>query len=594
MAGDKETIIYVGEDDSYYDDVKLRFKQQYDFKDYKFVKLDDSENYLKHFVQILKLEPIIVFIDFTVKPKERTYLTRLLKREGSTKDIPTVALVEKREQLKECNSTRVDFAHIKCGEMSDIIYDPCYIAYTKSVKKPEFARAKFNKDVQMREDFRISYFSPTHMHVESDMFYSKGDILELNTEINKKIMPSNHFIVRAAYTSDLYYDYKFGYDLDYVFVDKPELEEVDGDEKVTEMVNQEKITEYKDNLRFSKKKVQAWVQDNLSDQDQKTKILIIDKNMQFITEQEKSLDEYNYIFRIKTELEELDELDKVRPSIIAFQFYEIIEDEEDEEDEDGKKKPKKDKKKDEAPKANAIEQLTLLVKKIKTMQNYSPFIVVFNCVKFTSQSFQDSFQFPMILADRDLLNFDKLIEFAKVYEKKQKTKLESAIKTKVAQLKKQDPTKYRRLSVDDFKEKRFYPKSSSPLSFASCSYLIQLTSMTESDLTFTAEEEFIGDQFRLTFPVPMYFRIVPVDEKKFTVDQRRNLYVALIHSVGEEEKKKIRQFVNEIFFTELTLKREKEKEEFKLKNEAALAEKDKSKQTSDQELDQELDQVKKE
>src|SRR3989339_232827 len=563
-------IVYVGSDTSYFNDVRVRFKNSYPQVEYKFMPLESSDDYHQTFLQILELKPLIIYVDFSGKGKVRTYLTRLLKREVSTRNIPLVALVEKEEQLKECNATGVDFTHIKCGEISDVVYDPCSLVYTRSVKKPDYVRARFVKDAELFEDFRIGYYTASYMRAESNMKYGKGDIVEIETAIPEKVMPSHHFIVRNVQESDLFYDYRYAYDLDYVFVDKPETIDVEGgDAKVVELANQERMDEYKNNLILTKKKVSSWVDDSLSSTAPKTtKILIIDKTMRFFANMDKPIEDYPYGIRCQTELFDLDYLEKIRPNIIAFEFFEIV----DEESGDvGKKKAATTTKESGQKSRNAVEQLTLMVKKIKSMQNFSPFIVVFNCHKFNSKSFQDSLQYPTILVDTLTLDMRKVVEFANIYDKKIEKKYEEAIKLKVAQLKKQDPNKYRKLSISDFKDRKFYPKSSSPLSYASCKYVIQLTSMTESELTFVGDPEFEGEQFYLKFPARMHIRIIPGDTgKKFIIEQRRNLYKALIHSVGEEQKKKLRQFVNEIFFTDLNNRKEKEKEEFDKKNQEVL------------------------
>ena len=87
--------------------------------------------------------------------------------------------------------------------------------------------------------------------------------------------------------------------------------------------------------------------------------------------------------------------------------------------------------------------------------------------------------------------------------------------------------------------------------------------MTESDLTFSSQFELDIGTYRLDFPVAMSIRIVPIGGNTYELDGDNRFYRALIHSVGEEDKKKIRQFVNEIFFSELNQKRIAEEQAFK-------------------------------
>ncbi len=577
-------IVYVGSDDNYFSEIKKRYLDTYSQKNFEFLIISDQNDYSKIFVQMLGIENLTIgYLDFSLMPDQVTRLARLLKRESSFNSTVFVGLVDKEKQLIQANAIGISFSHVKCGEMSDVVYDPCYIAYAKSVKKPTYANAKFAREAEMFEHFRVSYITPEYIHVEGNMKLNKGEVIEVTSKIPQKILPSIKYIVRNSYTTDLYYDYRYSYDLDYVYVDKPELEEIDGDPKVTEMVNKEKVDEYNQNLKHTKKKLITWVADNIGGSlPKKTKIMLIDQQMLFFDENAKPFETYPYNIRCQTELEDLEILDVVKPHLIGFQYFEEeIEDDDDDDDDEtvATVKPKKEEK--DITKKNSIEQLTLLVKKIKTMESYNPFILVFNTTKFSSQSLQDSFQYKMILAHASPMELSQIVDFAHLYESRQEKKLEKAIQTKVLQLRKQDPKKYGRLTNSDFAEKKYYPKRTLPISHAKCSYDIILQSMTESECTFLAEEEFIGVQFSLKFPVNLKMSLVQDDGKLFVSQSKKNLYHALFHSIGEDEKKKIRQFVNEIFFTDLNNKRTKEKEEHEKRNKEAKEKKGNENENND-------------
>ena len=66
----------------------------------------------------------------------------------------------------------------------------------------------------------------------------------------------------------------------------------------------------------------------------------------------------------------------------------------------------------------------------------------------------------------------------------------------------------------------------------------------------------------------MSITIVPIDGNNYEVDGDKKIYHCLIHSVGEDDKKKLRQFVNEIFFSDLNKKRSEEDKSFKELNES--------------------------
>ena len=66
------------------------------------------------------------------------------------------------------------FVHFKGGEHHDVIFDPFDICYPETVKKPEFAKAKFNFETTILEDIKVGYITPKQIHAEGNLKVAPG------------------------------------------------------------------------------------------------------------------------------------------------------------------------------------------------------------------------------------------------------------------------------------------------------------------------------------------------------------------------------------------------------------------------------------
>ena len=115
-------IVYCGNDKSYFHSLEQRFKQGYESLNLSLMVSFSPEEtgYLKLLVDILKLNPCIIYIDFSVNTKCFLKLSRQLKRLSTLDTVPIVGLVESKKYLRECSASGVDFTHVKCGEIHDV------------------------------------------------------------------------------------------------------------------------------------------------------------------------------------------------------------------------------------------------------------------------------------------------------------------------------------------------------------------------------------------------------------------------------------------------------------------------------------------
>ncbi len=595
MTAKGHLILYIGADEGYFRGLGPRFQAMLPGADLTFKALPAATNasaVSKYFLQILAQNPSIIYIDFSTYLDEHTRLALLVRRDNSTSDIPIVGLVEHHKFARSCRASGVQFVHIKCGEFHDVVYDPCYLAFPGKVKPGAFARARANIGVDLIEDFRVGYLTKDYMHVEGNLRLNKGDRITLGSSIPSDMLPSKNFVVREVSTRNLYYDYRYGTDLNYLYLDPPEFNESEiadglGEEdeakrakliKEAKQKHREAQIEFESKLKRTIKKFNSWIDDNTDRSlPKETKILIVDPVMDLLKDNEKRLDAFPYTIRFQTILsEELNEIERTLPNILALHFYDsrpvaaldarktqmdLLEYEKEREElinslED-----------------EAIATLGRVFKKIASLSDYAPIVTIFGCESYTSKAFQESFKYPLIITHKHSFNLEMVIEMAELFERKQKEKFTRTTEAKILELRKQDPIKNGRLTLSDFIEKRYYISKSSDLSFASYSRPVTLETLTESELTLVCEEELTLGVYRFEKPISISLTLVNFPDGKVFESSGGALkrYRALIHCAGEEEKKELRRFVNEVFSAPKKERETKEKEAFDVLNAQVLA-----------------------
>jgi len=614
----KRLIAYIGSDENYWKTIRGRIQQSYSHMNFEFVSYFPEKASLTQrlFVKILKEMPRIIYIDYSVRINEHISLTNLINRDNILKNIAVCGLVDNKSNIKDCLAAGADFLHVKCGEYYDVVYDPFYYAFPKEVKNKVFAKANCKKDVLITDDFRVGYITPTHLHIETNLELEEGSSIILKTQLPEKNVPSRKFFVEKVSKSNLYYDYANSVDLAINFVDEPSFDEVEFTNALSELDPKEKVrmlkeakqkkqqddAEYESKLKFSKKKHREWVFDNLGISTPKsTKILIVDRQMSIFNESSiKNLDEYPYVVRCQTVLDEkLSDIDRVMPNIVVIQcFSDLQPDGESEQDDeifatawktyikyagtetDGNYQIDSS---EHVAEISAIidviknseheemERIEKVIKKIKTIESYHPFIILFNCPFINSKALQETYLYPMIAVYKEPIIFESVLNLAKTLETKQKKKQEAKINAKIMQLRQKDPRKYGRLTPGDFEDKKFFIKKSDKLSYVSYGKTIRLESITESEAIISTEEKLELRSYLLNFPVDLSIKLVPTKEgRKFFEEKGRRYYKALIHSIGENDKKHIRRYVNEVFGAPMKEQEAQELEDFKQKQLEAL------------------------
>ena len=522
---EEKTVVYIGNDNSYFEKIQNRFESYYEQEMFNFEKhhVKSAEESRRLFVKLIEKLPDIIYIDFSFHLQTYLNLVYVIRQNIYTQHIPIVGLINTRAILEDSVSSGVHFTHMKCGEHHDVIYDPYTLAFPYECQTITFTMAQPMKEVNIINSFKIHYITPIYIRCEGDINLDLGEIIKLETAIPKATLPSSHYRVKKIYTEDLYYNSRYGFDLEFLYLDKPKLEK---DNSARGDIR-EKMVDYKLQLKRTKKRVHDWVLDNISGiLENKIKILILDKDAWILSEDQVPqvpIGDLPFSIHCQTALtpKNLWPIEKLKPHIISFQFNKEREEKSD------------------------LQTLVTIVKKIMSIPEYRPFIVLFGNDKINSTEFQENYKYSQMISHSSNFKLETLAEMAKILQHKKEEEREDLIRNRVKQLKKKNPTKYKNLTRDDFIDQKFYIKPSHPLGKASCFHPITIHQINETEIFFTTNAKLEFGSFSMDFPIKMNIRLAPIihDSKKYQ-------YRGLIHSIGEEEKKALRQYINAEVFKE--------------------------------------------
>jgi hypothetical protein len=611
-------IIYIGSDARFCQLIEDLYKETYPAVDWKFVRIsaeqaDPRLGIQTLFSEIVALIPRIVYCDFSQgESKDLHFLVELMARDTFFSDVPLCGLVDSKKRAMSTDCSDADLVFVKGVETFDLMNTPMSITFPKMVKPVKFAKAKVSKPVRLTDDFRLGFVTDSIIHLESNLPLQENDTVTLGIDLPRKSVPSKKFKVKSKSQSDLFYRYKYAYDLTYNFVDEPQFDNIveeDGDaqsdtaeKKSVEEIRalreeKERIQgEHKDKIEWCKKKHKEWVLYSANDSGQKgTKILVIDQKVRVLNDPESGdIRKQPFAFRFQTGLdEELSEIESVRPIFIAYQMFSMISKEDHlifrkaldevrlpEEERSARNTMAKTREEklfnmllDTLPDIikSELNFIGNLIKKIKSITNFKPVVLLYNSYFADAKGLQDSYQYELITTKKEPMELASIVKIADTLEKKRKDKQRKIIENKISVLKKTNPQKFRSLTVSDFNERRFYIKKMNALSFGTVEIDVTITAMTESELLFTTPLILPHKSYRLNYPIDMSIYLVTIDGVSFVSNGDLKTYRALIHSIDEHDKMKLREAVNQIFFAPLMEQREKESADYWKKHEEKLA-----------------------
>lgn len=507
-------VLYIGNDAAYF--LKL---QQHINKDYGALKFTYKQiTYTdKASIQslICDIEPEVVgaFVDMAANTAEMLHLCRLIKRSSHLKDLFLVGLFDYQvahATLQESITTGVSINHIKSAETLDIVYDFICVKFTDNALEPAFAVAELDDEMGVSEFLKAGYIATDKnvdkLHIESNTKLPVGQDVEIGSFLTQsKILMSKKMHVKEMFTSNIYYNCNYAFDLEFLYTN---LEKAADPAKYTEAVDD------------ARARLNNWFKKNQNINSAKnTKISIIDKEMTLYRDKVRT-DSFPFVIRVNPYLPKpQDEIMKIMPQIIVVNLE--------------SKNP------GEAPDApaptgpqNDLDFVFRLVDVIKKVQNYQPFLLLFNSPDDLT-AMKKSLGYDKILSSKDPLTSVALIKMANIFE------------AKIAGM---TPPNKKQISIS----------KDNPLSIVELERKLTLKSISETEITFAANfEPEMFKTYRMHPPFNYYFTVVPFKKN----DSGKGLYHGVLNGMNEEDKASIRQFINSVFFREHDEKKVEEQEQ---------------------------------
>lgn len=529
---DAKVILYLGEDEGFWQDVKQGFKafKQINFEFNLLYERDPQK--IQSFIKLISEEkPRVVFIDLEKNTEEMLHLLRVQQRLNGANKPFLVALcsyTQGDEIIKQAILSGAQSVHVKSAETEAVVYDSICFAFHNALEHHGFAMAKLSDQTKAYFPAKVSLISPKGVRVESNYRMKVGEEVILNNYWASKAIINTRFArLGSQANKDLFYDFDYAQEL--VFED-PVLEIPEDTEP--EEAEALKAQHEKDIIK-SKESIKKWTQEAKHKSAPKLmKTLVIDKELTLYCDQSLT-DSFSFIVRAQPFLiKAKEELMRLMPQMIAYQMEEV-----DPEELEGNQ--------DLAYMYNEGNNLQALVKNIKSIGDYAPFIVVFN-TNHDTKKLQSVLNYPQIIGHKEMLSPELIKKMSELLMKKL--------------FEGKDPIGEEVVVLD----------KKAPESYAEFESSISLVACSENDIYFNSEEVFeVGTVFRLSTPANMYVTIAepPAQPKA------KSSYYGVLHGIGETEKKELRRFINSVFFRAREAAREKEREEVEMLKERYLVEK---------------------
>ncbi len=538
----KMLFFYLGDDEAYFKALQGEFSQKNDLQiEFRRLSGTNDKEIQSLLIQVFEARPTCVFVDLSKSVDDYLHLARIIVRTTMEHKLVTVGLVDylsPPEILAESIATGVHLTYIKSSETFDVVYGVTRILGNSPEKKGhDFATATLNDELEAGLPAKIGFLHPEGAHFETDQRLEKATRVRLRlAPALQKLIPSQQGFVTSISQTNVFYQFNYAIDAEFLFVDEfiPPEGMSEGDVEEKRVGRFQEIDQRRDTLR-------TWLRDRAgSSKEKRAKVLVVDRTLSFYRDQQRS-DRFPYTIRCLPFFRSMDEeLRRHRPDVIAFAL-----------------EPS------EAPEGkNRRKDLGALIEVIKTGPLPAPpFIVVFNC-KTPSKELQAELQYDKVMAIENEISVELLLRMADAFEKKL----------------------LRALPKEENPEILYLGKSN-PDSLAELVIPITVRKMSECDMIFSSETTLMpGAILRLQTPVGLSLHVLPLKASGKVPE-----YLGVIHALGEEDKQELRRFINSVFFRQHDAKLEAESEEFKKLNETKLQEREEAlqKAATDAEADAE-------
>jgi len=519
-GGSSIKFIYLGEDLEYAKSIEKSINQFYGDLDIKLIKksFKKNEDAWNFIADSTSLEYALYYVDFSANFSLYSFVANALGQENSFKDIPLIGLGgvdASREQIISGLTAGCDAFFIKGIEVSGVVNFGMKMARPKDSRPAEWATGEFAEDeTDVFLPVKINFFTENYIHVETDVEFEMDSEVVVKTKICDEMGVEKFRVLRNP-KNNFYYNLRNSFDLEYITpvkridpnigIKNPE-EEVEEEEPLSEKAIEK--------LDIQKTEIEAWIEKHKHMSDPKpTKVLIVDQELSFLRQIDKNPEEYPFHISFHRFLgEEMETVGRSKSNIIVMVLDEHFEDKEE-------------------GVSNSIDVLPKLIKCIKEIKGYTPFIFLFNC-KFSTGELKKNNDYEKILCTSDKFDFEVVLDLVKKFELVGGKKLTS------------DP----KLSFGE-RENRFYISKKREDSFALHPFRVKIKQINETNITIQTTYKLRPfTVLKLDFPTDCFISILPREQEEKLPEKQGYFYNynAAIHSIGEMEKNQLRQSTSQL------------------------------------------------
>ena len=548
------SIVYVGNDDSYWGKIQDKYKRMYPEINFCFEIIQKPEKEkIKTVIHKLTTNNYqIIYLDYTGDDPEMLRLANNLQRDPTTSDAAIVALLdsmESRRSLTVSLSFGIYLNFIKSDDLSSVVHHPMCIAFPEKSKDTEYALARIGFDAIATTNFKIGYITQEYIHLECDFEFELDREIKIKTNFILDTPLTNIYKIKSTRNYNLYSNFEHAYDFEYNHTDPKQVDHINSDitkkQKEFEENPKDKNIKYDlDELTNSltliqkesevdvNKRIQAianFIELNSGKSaSKKTRLLIFDRKMRFLFNEPKHIDTYNFSCRFLSQPigGEKCFIKKTTPGVIAVHLD----------------SPNESITLDQPTDINRLKKM---IEQVKSLNLVNPFFVIFN-IEIPTGELISELQYPSLIATTNPLDFELLKQIIESYEEKGGRKITH-------------------LKYDQSREDipKFIISKYDPRSYGFFDLQFSVKAISETDILFTCVDKIpLYTSFYVKYPVKMTVTVVP-PKKNSRLAIEKGDYYGLISGLGESEIAGLRQFVNKLFFKELDEKKAEEKAKFK-------------------------------
>lgn len=505
-------IVYVGNDLGYWDKLQKRFSLNYEAISFEYLTIPTKDDFcaVETFIHLNKMKPQIIYLDLSQQTKAGLRLGKLINRNNEMRLISLVGLIDNKDTkkmlVKSVNAS-MRLTHIKSNEIQDVVYDPISLLDVNLAVMPTYIKSNVIENFEIQQPLRVGYVENNRFHVETNSYLEVGHIVDIDQHPLKDIMPSTKVFVEKFYDQNLYYNKRFAYDLEFIYIDDDYFvatnknwllyKELKNDpDKFNELGEIEK-QDIKDDMERrkklylpTKKNIDKWMADHQGKvEPKKLKVMLVDYSLDIFLGLKGREDEFPYSLNVQTILkDDCYQVQRTMPHLIVFNQCEI----------------------------NTNEKLAQIISKIGSIEDYSPFLIITNSDKPT-ETLRTEFSYDHLISAGKGIDIDTIIRISNSLNDKH--------------------------HISDAGTKVFF-RHSDDESTIFLKRNVKVVGMTESILYFQSPIEIpMWTVFRAQSPIKMFLTVVPHKEGgEFSGVE--NCYRCLINGVGELEKAAIRKLIN--------------------------------------------------